>query len=136
MSNGSRAPVERRVHSTRFSGGSRYACRLHTRSAGSNPALLQSAFLVGGVQSTRFLGFSAFPDSASLLIGNNASDKNVPFYSAIAAYLPMSGIKHFKKVFPRSIHQKKRSPRSVRAGDSSGVCMADRPATGVNYRKG
>ncbi len=65
MSNGSRAPAERRVHSTRFSGGSRDACRLHTR----------SAFWIGGVQSTRFLGFSAFPDSASLLIGNKAFRK-------------------------------------------------------------
>ena len=63
MSNGSRAPVERKIECKSITCGQ--ARRLKSCAPSER-------FLDWGVQSTRFLGFSAFPNSASLLIGNKA----------------------------------------------------------------
>ena len=63
MSNGSRAPVERKIECKSITCGQ--ARRLKSCAPSER-------FLDRGVQSTRFLGFSAFPNSVSLLIGNKA----------------------------------------------------------------
>ena len=60
MSNGSRAPAERRVHSTRFSGGSRYACRLHTKPQAKIPRSFRALLGAGGCKAPDSWAFLLF----------------------------------------------------------------------------